>query len=74
VLALTLANSKRFPSRDALTAFGRSACGGFCANRRALVGGNGAWAQAIDPDIGQDAPRGALRASKREQFRAVPHQ
>ena len=27
VLALTLANSKQFPSRDALTAFGRSACG-----------------------------------------------
>jgi serine/threonine-protein kinase HipA len=26
VLALTLANSKQFPSRDALTAFGRSAC------------------------------------------------
>jgi serine/threonine-protein kinase HipA len=27
VLALTLANSKQFPSRAALTAFGRSACG-----------------------------------------------
>jgi serine/threonine-protein kinase HipA len=27
VLALTLANSKQFPSRDALSAFGRSACG-----------------------------------------------
>ncbi len=27
VLALTLANSKQFPSRDALVSFGRSACG-----------------------------------------------
>ena len=27
MLALTLANSKQFPGRDALTAFGRSACG-----------------------------------------------
>jgi serine/threonine-protein kinase HipA len=37
VLALTLAGSKRFPSRDGLTAFGRSACGLSAARVRRVL-------------------------------------
>jgi serine/threonine-protein kinase HipA len=37
VLALTLADSKRFPTRDTLTAFGRSACGMSAARVRQVL-------------------------------------